>query len=132
MIGAMVALMAMKSLFSTNPVLLVVQFAAMGLFVWARVTFGRRSFHAAATPTAGGLITHGPYRYLRHPIYTAVCLFGWAGIAAHGSGEACIVGLVLLSGALLRMFCEEKLVVAMYPQYSDYARKTWRMIPYVF
>jgi protein-S-isoprenylcysteine O-methyltransferase Ste14 len=41
----------------------------------ARVTFGRRSFHAAANPTAGGLVTTGPYRLIRHPIYTAACLF---------------------------------------------------------
>src|SRR5690349_14967955 len=33
-----------------------VQVLAVGLMLWARWTFGRRSFHAAANPTAGGLV----------------------------------------------------------------------------
>jgi protein-S-isoprenylcysteine O-methyltransferase Ste14 len=85
MVGALVALLTMKLLFAVNPVVIGFQVAAVVLLVWARATFGWRSFHAAANPTRGGLVTNGPYRYIRHPIYTAVCLFGWAGIAAHWS-----------------------------------------------
>ena len=47
--------------------------------VAARITFGRRSFHAAANPTEGGLVTTGPYAYIRHPIYAAILYFVWAG-----------------------------------------------------
>lgn len=49
---------------------------------WARLTFGRRSFHASAVPTAGGVETRGPYRFIRHPIYTAACVIGSAGFEA--------------------------------------------------
>jgi protein-S-isoprenylcysteine O-methyltransferase Ste14 len=132
MVGALAALLAMKLLFSTNPLVIGVQSAAVILLVWARITFGWRSFHAAANPTRGGLVTDGPYRYIRHPIYTAVCLFGWAGVTAHWSWRACICGCVLLLSGLLRMFCEEKMITARYPEYADYAARTWRMIPYVF
>ena len=62
-----------------------VQVAAVLLMVWARMTFGRRSFHAAANPTAGGLVTWGPYRYWRHPIYSAILLFLWSGVLSHGA-----------------------------------------------
>ena len=37
-----------------------IQLGAIGLMVWARLTFGKRSFHASANPTAGGLVTSGP------------------------------------------------------------------------
>ena len=37
-----------------------IQAAAVVLMIAARVTFGRRSFHAAANTTEGGLVTHGP------------------------------------------------------------------------
>jgi protein-S-isoprenylcysteine O-methyltransferase Ste14 len=41
------------------------QVLALLLFLWARITFGRRSYHVVADPTAGGLVTDGPYRFIR-------------------------------------------------------------------
>jgi hypothetical protein len=40
---------------------LAVQAAGIALMIAARITFGIRSFHAAANPTSGGLVTSGPY-----------------------------------------------------------------------
>ena len=31
------------------------------------------------TRRRGGLVTTGPYRYVRHPIYAAATYFAWAG-----------------------------------------------------
>ena len=128
----MLGLLATRSLFAGSPAGIVVQVAAVALMVWARMTFGLRSFHAAANPTAGGLVTTGPYRFIRHPIYTAVCLFGWAGVLSNWSALAAGFGVLLLAGSIGRMLCEERLVVQMYPEYRQYARTTKRMVPYVF
>jgi protein-S-isoprenylcysteine O-methyltransferase Ste14 len=132
MTGGVFGLWTVGSLFSPSPVVIGVQLAAVALMVWARVTFGRRSFHAAANPTEGGLVTTGPYRFIRHPIYTAICVFAWAGVAAHLSVVSAALGALVLAGGLVRMLCEEPLVAAVYPEYRDYARKTKRMIPFVF
>ena len=129
---ALVGLVVRHSLFSPLRVVVVAQVAAVALIVWARLTFGHRSFHAAANPTAGGLVTTGPYRFIRHPIYTGACLLGWAGIMAHLSLINVLLGAVLLVGAIGRMLCEERLVIAAYPEYGEYARVTKRMVPYVF
>jgi protein-S-isoprenylcysteine O-methyltransferase Ste14 len=129
---ALVGLLAIKSLLASSPVAVAVQIAAVCLMVWARATFGSRSFHAAANPTTGGLVTAGPYRFIRHPIYTAACLFGWAGILSNWSLPAAGLGIALLVGGLVRMLCEERLVVRVYPEYREYARTTKRMVPFVF
>jgi protein-S-isoprenylcysteine O-methyltransferase Ste14 len=86
----------------------------------------------AANPTEGGLVTGGPYQYIRHPIYAAFCLFTLAGVAAHWSWSAGLCGGLVLGSAAIRIFCEESLVAARYPEYAQYAVRTWRMIPYVF
>jgi len=109
-----------------------VQVAALLLLLWARITFGRRSFHVAANPTAGGLVMTGPYRYIRHPIYTALCCFTGVAVAAHLSWKTGLCFAAMLGFALLRIFCEEKLVSFRYPEYRNYAARTWRMVPYVF
>jgi len=132
MIGALVGLYWIGVLFTAQPIAIVLQTIAVGLMVWARIAFGSRSFHAAANPTAGGLVTSGPYKYIRHPIYTAGNLFGWASIAVHPSLLSVALGVLLLLGGFTRMFIEERLVKETYPEYAEYAKTTKRMIPYVF
>jgi protein-S-isoprenylcysteine O-methyltransferase Ste14 len=85
MIGGLLGLVATRAILSVSPLVIATQVASVLLAVWARVTFGRRSFHAAANPTEGGLVTSGPYHFIRHPIYTAICLFAATGVAAHWS-----------------------------------------------
>jgi protein-S-isoprenylcysteine O-methyltransferase Ste14 len=132
MVVGLVGLLVIHSLFAHSPAGIAVQAAAVLLMAWARMTFGRRSFHASADPTAGGLVTTGPYRFIRHPIYTAVCLFGWAGVVSHWSALAAGLGVVMTVGALARMLCEERLVVERYPEYREYARTTKRVVPFVY
>src|SRR6266542_5428097 len=130
MVGGLLGLLAMRKLFSTSLLFIALQVLAFLLFVWARVTFGRRSFHVVADPTAGGLVTGGPYRYIRHPIYAAMCLFTWTGVAAHWSWSSALCGGLILGSAVMRIYCEEPLVAARYPEYAQYKARTWRMIPY--
>jgi protein-S-isoprenylcysteine O-methyltransferase Ste14 len=132
MIAAVIGLFANGSLFTPSLLAIAVQAIAVVLMVWARLTLGKRSFRVSADPTAGGLVTTGPYAYVRHPIYTAVCLFGWAGIFAHCSLVSIALGVLLLLGSFARMVCEERLVARLYPEYLHYAKVTKRMIPHVF
>jgi protein-S-isoprenylcysteine O-methyltransferase Ste14 len=131
MAAGIFGLWRMGALFSPDPVVIAVQAAAVLLFLWARATFGLRSFHAAANPTEGGLVTTGPYRWLRHPIYAALLLFSAAGAAAHFS-RGSLLFLVVAAGAALRIAAEEKLIVERYPEYREYARRTKRLVPFLF
>jgi protein-S-isoprenylcysteine O-methyltransferase Ste14 len=134
-LGAVVCavwLVFQKAIWGTGPVTIAIQVAVGLLIVWARLTFGHRSFHAAANPTAGGLVTRGPYRYLRHPIYSAVLYFLWAGIAVHPELRYILVALVFSFLLGVRMFAEEQYLRAEYPEYAKYARHTARVLPFLF
>src|SRR5437867_176853 len=128
---AVVSLLLRRSLFARGPILIALQVVAAALMLWARVTFGARSFHAGANPTGGGLVTTGPYRFVRHPIYSAVLLFLWAGVAAHGSILSLLTAVVATAAVAMRIVTEENLVAETYPEYAEYARHTKRIIPYV-
>jgi protein-S-isoprenylcysteine O-methyltransferase Ste14 len=128
---AIVGLFYTHSLLGRGPVSLGLQAVAILLMIWARVTFGLRSFHYAANPTEGGLVTTGPYRYLRHPIYAAVLLFLWTGVAVNASPPGVALGLVATAMLALRIVFEERLVRQRYPEYGDYARRTRRVIPFI-
>lgn len=132
MVAGIAAFIITRTIVSPFVPAIVLQVLAFALMLWARKTFGRRSLHAAADPTAGGLVTTGPYRFVRHPIYTAVCLFTWASVLGTPSVRAAAFATVVTVGALARMLCEEQLLVEQYPDYAAYSSRTKRMIPFVF
>ena len=132
MMGGFIALFASGNLLSLNPNVIIVQIAALVLALWARRSLGLRSFHLTAEPTEGPLVTSGPYRVIRHPIYTAACLFVWPGALAHHSFPAFVLATLVTAGALIRIIYEERTLAERYPEYARYADTTNRMLPYVF
>lgn len=131
MVAGLFVLIWREAIFATRPLTIAIQIAAALLMLYARVTFGRRSFHAAANPTEGGLVTWGPYGVLRHPIYAAVLYFIWAAVADHPSWINAGGGALITAGAIARMLLEERMLAARYPEYRDYMRRTRRVVPYV-
>jgi protein-S-isoprenylcysteine O-methyltransferase Ste14 len=127
----MISLLLRDSLLADRFVLSAIQIIAALLMIWARVTFGRRSFHATASPTEGGLITTGPYRYIRHPIYASILYFIWAGVFAHISILNFFLASISCAAVAIRIVAEEKLIVVQYPEYTDYASRTKRIIPFI-
>jgi protein-S-isoprenylcysteine O-methyltransferase Ste14 len=125
----LVALVMIDRLITSNPVSIAVQVGSFGLMIWARMTLGRRSFHAAADPTEGELITAGPYRYWRHPIYAAVIYFAWAGVLPQLSPLAFVYACLVTVGLIFRMMMEERLLGEKYPEYAEYAERTKRFVP---
>jgi protein-S-isoprenylcysteine O-methyltransferase Ste14 len=128
---AVLGLFLSHALFARGSAAIAVQVLAALLMLWARLTFGLRSFHAGADPTAGGIVTTGPYRFIRHPIYAAILYFVWAGVASHFSALALVAGLGATAGIVVRLATEERLLVERYPEYRDYAARTRRLIPFV-
>jgi protein-S-isoprenylcysteine O-methyltransferase Ste14 len=119
-------------IFSKNPITIIIQLCSVGLMIWARITFGLRSFHATANTTKGELVTNGPYRWLRHPIYAALIYFFWASVISYPFIET-IAAVILISGGLfVRMILEEKFLLVAYDEYAAYSKRTKRIIPFLF
>lgn len=130
--AALVELFNLHHLFAKTPYLLAVQVAAVLLMIWARKTFGLRSFHAAASTTEGSLVTNGPYRYWRHPIYASIIYFAWVGQIEAPAVLPIAMAAVVTIGLFTRMLIEERFLTQTYPAYADYAKKARRLIPFVY
>jgi protein-S-isoprenylcysteine O-methyltransferase Ste14 len=81
-------------------------------------------------PDVRGLVTHGPYRWVRHPLYLGE-LTAVLGIAL-GSREPVWAGVAwvgCLALQLARTGYEERTIRAEFPEYADYAARTKRLIP---
>ena len=76
-------------------------------------------------------MTRGPYALLRHPIYAAVLYFVWAGAIDHRSWFSAAAAALTTAGAAMRMYAEEQLLDAKYPEYLSYRARTARVVPFV-
>lgn len=131
-IAAIVVLGVTGNLFSLSPFVIAVQAVAVGLNVWARISFQSGTFRVTAAPGGASIITHGPYRFIRHPMYSAALLFIWAGVASHLSVLTLAIGIAVTTVGVARVIVEEQLLRAEYPEYLDYSRSTKALIPFVF
>lgn len=106
--------------------------AGLALFLWAFWGLGN-NFTVLPEPKAGNRLVHrGPYRWLRHPMYTSVILcalavtFGGFSIWRAVACSVCLVALVL------KVHHEEALLSAEHPDYKRSMDGTWRLLPLVW
>lgn len=98
--------------------------------VFRENTFGSSVIDVTAHQT---VVSTGPYRFVRHPMYAGAILMGLAGPLVLGSLHAEV--FVLLSFALLvaRILAEERLLSEKLGGYAEYMKETrWRLIPGVW
>lgn len=106
--------------------------AGMIFLVWARQKLGRNWSQTVSAKEGQELVTSGPYRYVRHPMY-AGGLLACAGSAMAAGGA--FIFLMILLGTLFiwRVGAEDKLMTQLFPnEYPDYMKRTKALIPLVW
>ena len=121
-----------KNVFSPSPIVIAAQVAAVGLNVWARISFKNGTFRISAAPGGKSVIRSGPYRVIRHPMYAAVLLFVWASVAGHPSVLTLVIGGAVSAVCIVRVMVEESLLREELPEYAAYSRETKALIPFLF
>jgi protein-S-isoprenylcysteine O-methyltransferase Ste14 len=115
---------------SVRAVGLAVGLTGAVLLVWASALLGRFLMHEAAVREDHALIASGPYRFVRHPVYTGyLALLLGSGVA---SLNVCLWLLwpVSLLGILIQAAAEEQLLRAQFGQdYERYLGRTGRLVP---
>ena len=104
----------------------------LGFCLWSRAVLGRNWSGTVTLKENHELIVRGPYRLVRHPIYTgllAMLLATWM----EQSHIAGMIGFVLVFISFwIKLSGEEELMVNQFPdQYAAYRERVKRIIPFV-
>jgi protein-S-isoprenylcysteine O-methyltransferase Ste14 len=100
--------------------------------IWARATLGRNWSGAVTLKECHELIDRGPYRLVRHPIYTGLMTMFVATVIALGHLAGIIGALLVFMSFWIKLGHEEKLMLKQFPdQYAVYQQRVKRIIPFV-
>jgi protein-S-isoprenylcysteine O-methyltransferase Ste14 len=78
------------------------------------------------------IVVTGLYHVIRHPISLANILFLFACPLFLSAGPSWIPALVGVFGVILRISIEESFMAQHVPDYADYKKRTWALIPYIY
>jgi protein-S-isoprenylcysteine O-methyltransferase Ste14 len=110
---------------------LAVFLLGLALAVWARVYLGRNWGMPMSQRADPELVTTGPYKKVRHPIYSGIILatVGTAiAVSPYWLGAVAIIGAYFLLSAVI----EERTLAKLFPAtYPPYRHATKMLIPYI-
>ena len=111
----------------------VIEMLSLVIGLWAVISMKLHTLTVLPAVKKGGqLCTSGPYRVIRHPMYTAVLLLLSGLLLNNYSLTGLIVFFVVLVDLIVKMNVEEKILLAHYTDYKNYIKLTKRIIPYLY
>jgi protein-S-isoprenylcysteine O-methyltransferase Ste14 len=120
-------------LLAKHPLLLAMEIAGFALAAWA--LWSMRVSPPNVTPDvrpSATLVAHGPYRWIRHPMYSSLILITLALVLDSPSPQRWVTWLLLVATLVVKLNYEEKLLASHFATYSGYVQGTKRLIPFVY
>jgi protein-S-isoprenylcysteine O-methyltransferase Ste14 len=106
--------------------------AGLGLALWARACLGRNWGTPMSEKVDAELVTNGPYRYIRNPIYSGLILAA-IGTAVAVSWYWLVAVVVMGAYFIYSATVEEHTMERLFPDdYPAYKRVTKMLVPFVF
>ena len=106
--------------------------AGVGLYRWGAAALGP-ALSPLVTPVAHGqLVTRGPYRLVRHPMYLGQLCIAFGAPLTLGCRWALAVSLAAAIVLVVRIRMEEDVLSQTYADYGTYRARSKRLVPFVF
>jgi protein-S-isoprenylcysteine O-methyltransferase Ste14 len=109
----------------------VLLFVGLFIAIWARITLGGNWSARVTLKENHELIQRGPYRVVRHPIYSGLLLMILGTAILIGQVGGFVVLAFSACGLGVKLRREEALLTKHFPEYSEYMYRTAALVPFV-
>lgn len=100
--------------------------------IWARTTIGRNWSGSIVLKKNHELVTNGPYKFIRHPIYTGMITMMIGTSIYYGYTSIFLATILAFVGFVLKSRQEEKLMIKHFgKRYINYKKRTKAIIPFL-
>ena len=110
-------------------ILFILAGVGLGFYAIQTIRLGNFNISPHVKPN-GKLIAHGPYRLVRHPMYTAILITCWPMVLGHFSYYRLgfVLGLTIV--LIVKLHIEEQYLKQAFPAYLDYTKTSKKLIPF--
>lgn len=109
------------------------ELAGFALGFWALVAMKPNNISIMPeVRSSAQLVRNGPYRFIRHPMYTAILVASLAVVLDSFSWYRLAVWGILLATLLVKISREESFLVQHFETYREYMTTTKKLVPFVY
>jgi protein-S-isoprenylcysteine O-methyltransferase Ste14 len=126
---ASVPLLEKPSMSADTALLLLGDLVALVAWSWMLVSFLALGRCFGLLPEARGLVTRGPYRLVRHPVYLGEFAAVAGLVLASPTMRNALLAVAFIAAQATRMRLEERELGSVFPEYEAYASRTPRLVP---
>ena len=114
----------------TNALGIGITIAGVAFAIWARAYLGGNWSSAVTVKVGHQLIKTGPYRFVRHPIYTGMILGFWGTAVVRHQVRGVLAAVLLGLGFKIKSKIEERTMIETFgAQYEEYRHSTGAILP---
>ena len=106
--------------------------AGLGFAVWSPRHLRRNWSVNVVVKEDHELIRTGPYRHVRHPIYTGILLAFLGTALSIGEWRGLLAVPLVAISFVLKSRMEERRMRETFPEYVEYQRETAALVPFVY
>jgi protein-S-isoprenylcysteine O-methyltransferase Ste14 len=110
----------------------IIVLAGLVFAVWARVVLGGNWSARVTLKEGHELIQRGPYRVVRHPIYSGLLLMVLGAAVLVGRVSGLLALVICFCGFWIKLRQEEAWLTRRLQGYSEYKARTKALVPFVF
>ena len=109
---------------------IVLTYLGVAFAIWARFHLGRNWSARITLKVGHELIRSGPYRYIRHPIYSGILLAATGTALAEGRWRAVLGVSLILLGYIFKARKEERLLAGQVGEnFDEHRKRTGMLLP---
>jgi protein-S-isoprenylcysteine O-methyltransferase Ste14 len=105
--------------------------AGLILTIWSRWTLAGNWSSEVTFKQGHQLVNTGPYRFVRHPIYSGIILMLLASVVQYGRLHCWLGWVIFCMGFWIKLRQEETIMQRHFPEYSSYRAKVKALVPFI-